>query len=384
MTHVSERSGAGSSPTGAGGDRQPWTAGSGRTARKRSVSYADAGVSIEAGDRAVELLKSKVKQTRRPEVMGDLGGFAGLFRLDTKKYKNPILASSTDGVGTKLVIAQQMDIHDTVGIDLVAMVVDDLVACGAEPLFLLDYIATGEVVPDKVAEIGAGIADGCRYAGCALLGGETAEHPGVLRPDEYDISATGVGVVEESDILSPERVEVGDVVIAMRSSGLHSNGYSLVRHVLLGAGRMRLDVVIEDFGRQRTLGEELLTPTKIYAQDCLKLIAEAEVRALAHVTGGGIPGNLVRVLPEHVDAVVNRSTWKPQPVFDLIQSKGRIEDPEMEATFNMGVGMFAIVSAEDADRALATLTGRGVDAWQAGEIIEGSGNVQMIGQHTRG
>ncbi|MGW5668821.1 phosphoribosylformylglycinamidine cyclo-ligase [Micromonospora sp. NPDC003776] len=384
MTHVSERSGAGTSPTGAGGDRQPWTAGTSRSTRKRSVSYADAGVSIEAGDRAVELLKSKVKQTRRPEVMGDLGGFAGLFRLDTKKYKNPILASSTDGVGTKLVIAQQLDIHDTVGIDLVAMVVDDLVACGAEPLFLLDYIATGEVVPDKVAEIGAGIADGCRYAGCALLGGETAEHPGVLRPDEYDISATGVGVVEESEILSPERVEVGDVVIAMRSSGLHSNGYSLVRHVLLGVARMRLDVVIDDFGRQRTLGEELLTPTKIYAQDCLKLIAEAEVRALAHVTGGGIPGNLVRVLPEHVDAVVNRSTWKPQPIFDLIQSKGRIEDPEMEATFNMGVGMFAIVSAEDADRALATLTGRGVEAWQAGEIIEGSGNVQMIGQHTRG
>ncbi|MGC5017361.1 phosphoribosylformylglycinamidine cyclo-ligase [Micromonospora sp. DT47] len=384
MTHVSERSGAGSSPTGAGGDRQPWTAGTGRATRKRSVSYADAGVSIEAGDRAVELLKSKVKQTRRPEVMGDLGGFAGLFRLDTKKYKNPILASSTDGVGTKLVIAHQMDIHDTVGIDLVAMVVDDLVACGAEPLFLLDYIATGEVVPDKVAEIGAGIADGCRYAGCALLGGETAEHPGVLRPDEYDISATGVGVVEESDILSPDRVEVSDVVIAMRSSGLHSNGYSLVRHVLLGAGRMRLDVVIEDFGRQRTLGEELLTPTKIYAQDCLKLIAEAEVRSIAHVTGGGIPGNLVRVLPEHVDAVVNRSTWKPQPIFDLIQSKGRIEDPEMEATFNMGIGMFAIVSAEDADRALATLAGRGVDAWQAGEIIEGTGKVQMIGQHTRG
>ncbi|MBM0231658.1 phosphoribosylformylglycinamidine cyclo-ligase [Micromonospora sp. STR1_7] len=384
MTHVSERSGAGSSPTGAGGDRQPWTAGAGRQGRKRSVSYADAGVSIDAGDRAVELLKSKVRQTRRPEVLGDLGGFAGLFRLDTKKYKSPILASSTDGVGTKLVIAQQMDIHDTVGIDLVAMVVDDLVACGAEPLFLLDYIATGEVVPDKVAEIGAGIADGCRYAGCALLGGETAEHPGVLRPDEYDISATGVGVVEEADILSPDRVEVGDVVIAMRSSGLHSNGYSLVRHVLLGAARMRLDIVIDDFGRQRTLGEELLTPTKIYAKDCLKLIAEAEVRALSHITGGGIPGNLVRVLPEHVDAVVNRSTWKPQPIFDLIQSKGRIDDQDMESTFNMGVGMFAIVSAEDADRALATLTGRGVEAWQAGEIIEGTGNVQMVGQHTRG
>ncbi|MFC7546401.1 phosphoribosylformylglycinamidine cyclo-ligase [Plantactinospora sp. GCM10030261] len=384
MTHVSERGGApGESTGGSGEERRVWKGSGGRSVRKRT-SYADAGVSIDAGERAVELLKSKVKDTRRPEVMGDLGGFAGLFRLDTGRYRHPILASSTDGVGTKLVIAQQLDIHDTVGIDLVAMVVDDLVACGAEPLFLLDYIACGEVLPDKVAEIGAGIADGCRYAGCALLGGETAEHPGVLRPDEYDISATGVGVVEESEILGPDRVEVGDVVIAMKSSGLHSNGYSLVRHVLLGAGRMRLDTVIEEFGRQRTLGEELLTPTKIYAKDCLKLIAEAEVRALAHVTGGGIPGNLVRILPETVDAVVNRSTWRPQPIFDLVQAKGRIEDSEMEATFNMGVGMFAIVSAEDADRALATLAGRGVDAWQVGEVIEGTGQVQMIGQHTRG
>ena len=381
MTHVTERSGAAGGSTGG---RQPWTAGAGRNGRKRSVTYADAGVSIQAGEKAVELLKSKVRKTTRPEVMGNLGGFAGLFRLNTQKYRNPVLASSTDGVGTKLVIAQQLDIHDTVGIDLVAMVVDDLVVVGAEPLFLLDYIACGEVVPEKVAEIGAGIADGCRYAGCALLGGETAEHPGVLRPHEYDISATGVGVVEESQILGPERVEVGDVVIAMGSSGLHSNGYSLVRHVLLGAGRMRLDTVIEDLGRQRTLGEELLTPTRIYAQDCLKLIAEADVRAFAHVTGGGIPGNLVRVLPEHVDALVNRSTWRPQPIFDLVQAKGRIDDAEMEATFNMGVGMFAIVSAEDADRALACLTGRGVPAWQAGEIIEGTGTVQMVGQYTRG
>jgi phosphoribosylformylglycinamidine cyclo-ligase len=316
--------------------------------------------------------------------MGDLGGFSGLFRLNTAKYKSPILASSTDGVGTKLVIAQQLDIHDTIGIDLVAMVVDDLVACGAEPLFLLDYIACGEVVPDKVAEIGAGIADGCRYAGCALLGGETAEHPGVLRPDEYDVSATGVGVVEESEILGKDRVEVGDAVIAMRSSGLHSNGYSLVRHVLLGAGRMRLDSVVDDFGTQRTLGEELLTPTKIYAKDCLGLIEEAEVRAFSHITGGGIPGNLVRVLPDHVDAVVDRSTWRPQPIFDLIQAKGRIEDTEMEATFNMGVGMFAIVSSDDADRSMAYLTGRGVEAWQVGEVIDGTGEVQMMGQYTRG
>jgi phosphoribosylformylglycinamidine cyclo-ligase len=383
VTHVSERNSGGSNGSG-GGDRQPWTAGAGRGARKRAVTYAEAGVSIEAGDRAVELLKSKVRKTTRPEVLGDLGGFSGLFRLDTKKYKSPILASSTDGVGTKLVIAQQLDIHDTIGIDLVAMVVDDLVACGAEPLFLLDYIACGEVVPDKVAEIGAGIADGCRYAGCALLGGETAEHPGVLRPDEYDVSATGVGVVEESEILGRERVEVGDAVIAMRSSGLHSNGYSLVRHVLLGAGRMRLDSVVDDFGSQRTLGEELLTPTKIYAKDCLGLIEETDVRAFSHVTGGGIPGNLVRILPETVDAVVDRSTWRPQPIFDLIQAKGRIEDSEMEATFNMGVGMFAIVSSDDADRAMAYLTGRGVEAWQVGEVIDGTGEVQMMGQYTRG
>jgi phosphoribosylformylglycinamidine cyclo-ligase len=382
VTHVSERNSAGSN--GAEGDRRPWQAGASRGVRKRSVTYAEAGVSIEAGDRAVELLKSKVKKTTRPEVMGDLGGFSGLFRLNVQKYKSPILASSTDGVGTKLVIAQQLDIHDTIGIDLVAMVVDDLVACGAEPLFLLDYIACGEVVPDKVAEIGAGIADGCRYAGCALLGGETAEHPGVLRPDEYDVSATGVGVVEESEILGRERVEVGDAVIAMRSSGLHSNGYSLVRHVLLGAGRMRLDSVVDDFGTQRTLGEELLTPTKIYAKDCLGLIEETDVRAFSHVTGGGIPGNLVRILPDHVDAVVDRSTWRPQPIFDLIQAKGRIEDTEMEATFNMGVGMFAIVSSDDADRAMAYLTGRGVEAWQVGEVIDGTGEVQMMGQYTRG
>ncbi len=375
MTYVSERSEAA---------RQPWSANAGKTTRKRTVTYADAGVSIDAGEQAVELLKSKVSRTWRPEVVGDLGGFAGLFRLDTKKYKNPILASSADGVGTKLVIAQQMDIHDTVGVDLVAMVVDDLVACGAEPLFLLDYIACGEVVPERVAEIAAGIADGCRTAGCALLGGETAEHPGMMAPHEYDISGTGVGVVEEEAMLGAHRVEPGDVVIALGSSGMHSNGYSLVRHVLLGAGRLRLDTIVEELDRQRTLGEELLTPTKIYARDCLDLITECDVRAYAHVTGGGIPGNLVRVLPDHVDAVVDRSTWRPQPIFELIQGKGRIDDPEMESTFNMGIGMFAIVAPADADRALAFLTGRKVHAWAAGEIIAGSGTVHMVGSHTGG
>ncbi|GIG02883.1 phosphoribosylformylglycinamidine cyclo-ligase [Catellatospora citrea] len=380
MTHVTERPVSGQPENG---DRQLWTA-EGSTNRRRTVTYADAGVSIHAGDKAVEMLKDKVARTHRPEVLGGLGGFSGLFKLDTSKYKSPVLASSTDGVGTKLAIAQQMNIHDTVGIDLVAMVVDDLVACGAEPLFLLDYIACGEVVPDRIAEIGAGIADGCRYAGCALLGGETAEHPGLMRPDEYDLSANGVGVVEEDMILGAERVQPGDVVIAMRSSGLHSNGYSLVRHVLLGQARLKLDSVIEDLGDQRTLGEELLTPTKIYAKDCLSLIAECDVRAFAHVTGGGIPGNLVRVLPKHLDATVNRSTWAPQPIFDLIQRKGRIDQHDLESTFNMGVGMFAVVSAADADRAMALLTGRGVECWHVGDIIEGTGQVHMLGSHTRG
>jgi phosphoribosylformylglycinamidine cyclo-ligase len=382
VTHVDERAAGGS---GRKPSKQIWAATNGRSgSRRRTVTYADAGVSIHAGERAVELLKGKVQRTHRPEVLGEFGGFAGLFKLDMSKYEQPVLASSTDGVGTKLVIAQMMGIHDTVGIDLVAMVVDDLVACGAEPLFLLDYIACGEVVPDRVAEIGAGIADGCRYAGCALLGGETAEHPGVLRPDEYDISGTGVGVVEYDRILGRNRVEVGDAVIAMRSTGLHSNGYSLVRHVLLGAGRMRLETVVEEFGRQRTLGEELLTPTKIYTRDCLDLMTECEVRAFAHITGGGVPGNLVRVLPDNVDAVVDRSTWAPQAIFELVRTKGRIEDSEMESTFNMGVGMMAIVAPVDADRTLAFLAGRGIESWQAGEVVEGTGTVQMVGSHTRG
>jgi phosphoribosylformylglycinamidine cyclo-ligase len=317
-------------------------------------------------------------------VLGALGGFAGLFRLDTSRYRSPILASSTDGVGTKLLIAQAMDVHDTVGIDLVAMVVDDIVTCGAEPLFLLDYVACGEVQPDRVAEIGAGVAHGCQTAGCALIGGETAEHPGVLAAHEYDLAATGVGVVEEDEILGRDRVRVGDVVIAMGSTGLHANGYSLVRHVLLGAGRLRLDSVVDDLGDQRTVGEELLTPTKIYTRDCLDLLAETEVHAFAHVTGGGIPGNLVRVLPRHVDAVVNRSSWCPQPVFNLVQRRGRIDDSEMESTFNMGIGMLAIVSAAEADRALAFLRGRHIDAWLAGEIIEGSGTIKLVGSYAGG
>lgn len=406
MTHVTERgAGAAAGPGGIqpGGPTrsparrstvQPWDAGngagsgrgaSGRSpARKRTVTYADAGVSIHAGEEAVERLRSQVHRTTRPEVLGSLGGFAGLFKFDTQKYRQPILASSTDGVGTKLLVAQAMDVHDTVGLDLVAMVVDDIVTCGAEPLFLLDYVACGEVLPDRVAEIASGVALGCQTAGCALLGGETAEHPGVLAPHEYDLAATGVGVVEQDELLGRDRVELGDTVIAMGSSGLHSNGYSLVRHVLLGAGRLRLDSVVDDLGGQRTVGEELLTPTRIYAKDCLGLIRESDVRAFAHVTGGGIPGNLSRVLPGHVDAVVDRSTWRPQPIFHLVQRRGRVDDAEMEATFNMGVGMLAIVAPADTDRTLAYLRGRGVEAWQAGDIVEGTGQVRMIGSYAGG
>jgi phosphoribosylformylglycinamidine cyclo-ligase len=354
-----------------------------RTSRDATAggSYRAAGVDIEAGDRAVELMRSKVKKTFRPEVVGNIGGFAGLFAFDTAKYKKPILASSTDGVGTKLAIAQAMDIHDTVGVDLVAMVVDDLVVCGAEPLFLQDYIAIGKVVPEKVADIVGGIADGCRWAGCALLGGETAEHPGLLAANEYDIAGTGIGVVDADKILGAEKIRTGDVIVALASSGLHSNGYSLVRHALLAEGKMRLEQVVPELGRQRTLGEDLLTPTAIYAQACLAVIEECDVHALAHITGGGIPGNVVRVIGEDVDAVIDRATWRPQPIFDVIGTIGRVTRPEMERTFNMGIGMVVVVPASEADRAVASFSSRGVNAWVAGEIVTGSGMVRVVDEH---
>ncbi|PRW62486.1 phosphoribosylformylglycinamidine cyclo-ligase [Actinopolyspora mortivallis] len=329
-------------------------------------TYADAGVSIEAGEQAVDRMRPWAERATRPEVLGSLGGFAGLFQLRLDKWNEPVLASSTDGVGTKLAVAQALDIHDTVGIDLVAMVVDDLVVCGAEPMFLQDYIATGSVDPDRIGSLVKGVSEGCVQAGCALLGGETAEHPGMMGQGEYDISATGVGVVEADDMLGPDRVRPGDVLIAMGSSGLHSNGYSLARHVLLEQARMPLSGHVEEFGR--TLGEELLEPTRIYAKECLALAAEAEVRAFAHVTGGGIAANLERVLPQGLSAVIDRGTWTPDPVFGLIAQRGRIENAEMERTFNMGVGMVAVVAAEDVDRALAVLTARHSPAWVLGEV----------------
>ncbi|ASU80459.1 phosphoribosylformylglycinamidine cyclo-ligase [Actinopolyspora erythraea] len=352
-------------------------------------TYAEAGVSIEAGDEAVERMRPWAERATRPEVLGSIGGFAGLFQLKLDRWTEPVLASSTDGVGTKLAVAQAMDIHDTVGIDLVAMVVDDLVVCGAEPMFLQDYIATESVDPDRISSLVKGVSEGCVQAGCALLGGETAEHPGMMAPGEYDISATGVGVVEADDMLGPDRVRPGDVLIGMRSSGLHSNGFSLVRRVLLEQARMPLSGHVEEFGR--TLGEELLEPTRIYAKECLALAAEAEVRAFAHVTGGGLAANLERVLPNGLSAVVDRGTWTPDPVFGLIGQRGRLENAEMERTFNMGVGMVAVVAAEDVDRALAVSTARHLPAWVLGEVTKDAGDsepepgqrVVLRGNHPR-
>ncbi len=330
------------------------------------ATYAAAGVDIAAGEQAVAQLRPWAERATRPEVLGGIGGFAGLFQLRLDRWREPVLASSTDGVGTKIAIAQAMGVHGTIGIDLVAMVVDDLVVCGAEPLFLQDYIAVGKVVPERIAELVSGIAEGCVRAGCALLGGETAEHPGMMAEGGYDISATGVGVVEADALLGPDRVRPGDVVVAMGSSGLHCNGFSLVRHLLLEIGRMPLDGHVEEFGR--TLGEQLLEPTRIYAKDCLALAAEAEVRTFAHVTGGGLAGNLARVVPRGLVAVLDRATWTPAAEFALIAQRGRVERAEMERTFNMGVGMVAVVEAADVDRALAVLTARHIPAWVLGEV----------------
>ncbi|WP_257159764.1 phosphoribosylformylglycinamidine cyclo-ligase [Corynebacterium cystitidis] len=333
------------------------------------ASYAAAGVSIEEGDRAVELLAQHAKRATRPEVRGGIGGFAGLFELG--KYRNPLLAAGSDGVGTKLVVAQAMDKHDTIGIDLVAMCVDDLVVCGAEPLFLQDYIATGKVVPEKIAAIVGGIAEGCVQAGAALLGGETAEHPGVMDENDYDVSATAVGVVEADDLLGPDKVRVGDAIIAMGSSGLHSNGYSLARHVLFDKAGLTVDSYMDELGR--SLGEELLVPTRIYAQDCLALMSECDVRTFCHVTGGGLVGNMERIIPEGMVAEMHRTTWTPQQIFRTIASLGKVSREEMEKTFNMGVGMVAIVSAKDKERTLAMLTARHVECWELGEVRSAQG-----------
>ncbi len=353
-------------------------------ADRTGASYAGAGVDIEAGNRAVELMKEWVAKTRRPEVLGGIGGFAGLFDASAlRAYRRPLLAASTDGVGTKVVIAQRMDVHDTIGFDLVGMVVDDIVVCGAEPLFMTDYIACGRVVPERVAAIVKGIAQACVAAGCALVGGETAEHPGLLGPDEYDLAGAATGVVEADHLLGPERVRAGDVVVAMASSGLHSNGYSLVRRVFFDLAGWEVEHDVPELGR--TLGEELLEPTRIYTLDCLALArsAETDVHALSHVTGGGLAANLARVLPATATARLDRATWAPLPVFDLVGTLGAVEPEELERTLNMGVGMVAVLSHGSADAAVRILTGRRVPAWVAGEIVEGDGSAELHGTYRR-
>jgi phosphoribosylformylglycinamidine cyclo-ligase len=342
------------------------------------LTYAAAGVDVEAGDRAVALMKTWVAKTQGSEVLGGLGGFAGLYDAQRlTSYAHPVLATSTDGVGTKVAIAQQMDIHDTIGFDLVGMVVDDIVVCGAEPLFMTDYIACGHVVPERIAAIVKGIAEACVVAGCALVGGETAEHPGLLGADEYDVAGAATGVVERDQILGPHRVRSGDVVVAMASSGLHSNGYSLVRSVVRTAG-WQLDRDVPDLGRP--LGAELLEPTHVYAGDILDLIdAGLEMHALSHVTGGGLAANLARVLPPGLLARVDRSTWTPAPIFSVVAELGRVPREDLERTLNMGVGMLAVVPADQVDDVVARLAARQVRAWVAGRVgvDDGPGDVTV-------
>ncbi|MFN3867099.1 MAG: phosphoribosylformylglycinamidine cyclo-ligase [Demequina sp.] len=336
------------------------------------ITYADAGVDTEAGDRAVELMKEAVARTHGPEVLGGVGGFAGLFDASAlKDYRRPLLASSTDGVGTKIVIARQLDVHDTIGQDLVAMVVDDIVVCGAKPLVMTDYIACGKVVPERIADIVRGIALGCEMAGTALVGGETAEHPGVMDPEDYDVAGAAIGVVEADALLGAERVRVGDAVVALGSSGLHSNGYSLVRRVAAHAGWSLADHM-DDLGR--TVGEELLEPTRIYAQLCVGLAASTPgLRAFSHVTGGGLAANVARVLPRGLAATVARDAWDLPAVFGLVQAAGSVPWNDLESTLNMGVGMVAIVAPDEADALMAASAAAGVPAWTLGEVVEDAG-----------
>ncbi len=348
------------------------------------ITYAAAGVDVEAGDKAVDLMKEAVRRAQRPEVLGGLGGFAGLFDASAlARLHRPVLATSTDGVGTKVAIAQALDRHDTIGFDLVGMVVDDIVVCGAEPLFMTDYIATGKVVPERIAAIVAGIAAGCAQAGVALIGGETAEHPGLLEPDEYDLAGAATGVVEHDAILGAHRVREGDVVLALASSGLHANGFSLVRRIIAQAG-WTLHREVAEFGR--TLGEELLTPTRVYAADLLTLVRAPgiTVHALSHVTGGGLAANLARVLPQGLLATVDRGTWTPPAVFQVMAELGRVPRSDLERTLNLGVGFLCVLPAAEADAAMAVCRARGIPSWVLGEVTRDPGPRDTDTEVTRG
>ncbi len=340
-------------------------------------TYKAAGVDIEAGEEAVERIKAKVRSTFRPEVIGDIGGFGGLFSFAGHRYRHPVLVSATDGVGTKALVAQAAGSFETIGVDLVAMCVDDIVCSGAEPLFFLDYIAVGKLDPDHIEQLVEGVAEGCRQAGCALIGGEMAEHPGAMEPGEFDLVGFAVGVVERDLMLGPDRVHAGDVLIGLPSPGLRSNGYSLARRVLLDTARLPLDGPAYE-GARHTLADELLEPSVVYAPAVRALLDAVDVHALAHVTGGGLPGNLPRSLPKGVDAVVDDSTWEVPRIFSEIQRHGDIAPDEMRKVFNLGLGMVAVVPAEDAYRALDTLRTHGVRAVQIGAVEKGKGELRYV------
>ncbi|MBN9153738.1 MAG: phosphoribosylformylglycinamidine cyclo-ligase [Microbacterium sp.] len=334
--------------------------------------YAEAGVDTAAGDRAVELMKAAVRRTHGPEVLGGVGGFAGLFDAQAlTAYRRPLLATSTDGVGTKVAIAQAIDKHDTIGRDLVGMVVDDIVVVGARPLFMTDYIACGKVVPERIADIVAGIAAGCADTGTALVGGETAEHPGLLGLNDYDVAGAATGVVEADRVLGAERVRTGDAVLALASSGLHSNGYSLVRHIVAGAA-VSYGQHAGDFGT--TWGEALLEPTRLYTTPLLRLIdgLGGDVHALSHVTGGGIAANLARVLPVGAWVELDRSTWTPPPVFHVLADLGGLDLVDTEGTWNLGIGFLAVIAADRVGAATAALAADGIAAWQVGVVGGGA------------
>jgi phosphoribosylformylglycinamidine cyclo-ligase len=339
-------------------------------------SYRDAGVDIDEGEAAVERIKADVRSTFRPEVIGDIGGFGALFSFAGHRFRNPVLVSSTDGVGTKALIAQAVGRFDTIGVDLVAMCVDDIVCQGAEPLFFLDYIAVGKLDAEHIAQLVSGVAEGCRTAGCALIGGEMAEHPGAMEPGEFDLVGFTVGVAERDRLITGQRVQPGDVLVGLPSPGLRSNGYSLARRVLLDRAERPLDGPAFD-GAHHTLADELLVPSVIYAPAVLAVLEAIDVKAAAHITGGGLPGNLVRVLPDGCDAVVERASWEPPRIFGEIQRLGQVDDAEMARVFNLGIGMVLAVAEDDVFRTIDVLRTHGHQARAIGRVERGEGAVQI-------
>lgn len=346
---------------------------------EQRVTYKDAGVDIEAGNSFVKMIKPLVKSTFRPEVMADIGGFGGLFSLNASKYKNPVLVSGTDGVGTKLKIAFMADFHETVGIDLVAMCVNDIIVQGAEPLFFLDYLATGSLLPEKAALIVKGIAEGCRQAGCALIGGETAEMPGFYADGEYDVAGFTVGVVDRENIIDGSTIAVGNRLIGIASSGLHSNGYSLARKLIFECLGLSIDSPFPGTGR--TVAEELLTPTRIYVRSILNLLKDFKINGIAHITGGGLLENVPRILPRGCQATINLDSWVRPHLFDVLRDAGNVAQNEMYKTFNMGIGMVLVVAETEAEDIIDRLNGMDEQAWIIGKIDscpEGSECVQLV------